>query len=231
MMASDVRCFGRVAGRFGRVASRVRRRRGSRSFVAALGLLVLAGPVLSGCVTQAMRGGEGTANPDLDAPALSVKLDREDINYLVKDYLDRLQESRFWRETVERGGDRPLVAIWPIQNDTSQHIEDQLATLLSSIETALVNTGDVRVVDRARQQALIAEIQGQQGGAFDPASAQKIGRQLGVRYFFTGKIASVDERLNNLRRVQYSLFLQILEVETGLIEFQNEVVRSKAIKG
>jgi len=164
-------------------------------------------------------------------PALSVTLDREDINYLVKDYLDRLQESKFWRQTVEGAGDRPLVAIWPIQNDTSQHIGDQMTTLLSSIETALVNTGDVRVVDRARQDTLIQEIQRQQGAAFDPAAAQKVGRQLGVKYYFTGKITSVDERLNNMRRVQYSLFLQVLEVETGVIEFQNEVTRSKAVKG
>jgi hypothetical protein len=33
-----------------------------------------------------------------------------------------------------------------------------------------------------------------------------------------------------VRRVQYSLFLQVIEIETGLIEFQNEVTRSKQIK-
>jgi len=31
--------------------------------------------------------------------------------------------------------------------------------------------------------------------------------------------------------VQYTLFLQVLDVETGLIRFQNEVSRSKAVKG
>jgi uncharacterized protein (TIGR02722 family) len=194
-------------------------------------LALLSILALTGCAAEAMRGGEGTANPDLDRPALSVKLDREDINYLVADYLKSLEASRFWRQEVEQSMDRPLVAIWPIQNATSQHIDDQLLTMLSSIETALVNTGDVRVVDRARQDALAKEIGIQQSAAYDPASAQRMGRQLGVKYFFTGKITSVEERLNKLRRVQYSLFLQVLEVETGLIEFQNEVVRSKAVKG
>ena len=52
-----------------------------------------------------------------------------------------------------------------------------------------------------------------------------------MKYFFTGKITSVEELMNKLKRVQYSLFLQVLEIETGLIEFQNEVTRSKAIKG
>jgi hypothetical protein len=184
-----------------------------------------------GCAPQAMRGGEGTANPELDAPAMSVKLDREDVNFLVAKYLESLEASRFWKRDVLGVSDRPLVAIFPIQNATSQHIDDQLLMLLSSVETSLVNTGEVRVVDRARQQALIKDIEFQNSGDFDPATAQRFGRQLGVKYYFTGKVTSVEERLNKMRRVSYSLFLQVLEVETGLIEFQNEVVRSKAVKG
>jgi TolB-like protein len=186
-------------------------------------------PLALACAPQAMRGGEGTANPDLDRQALSVKLDREDINFLVADYLKRLEASRFWQQTVE-SADRPLVAIWPITNQTSQHIDDQMATLLASIETALVNTGDVRVVNRARQQDLINEVGMQQGAAFDPTSARRMGKQLGVQYFFTGSISSVDERLSRMRRVQYSLFLQVIQIETGIIEFQNEVTRTKAVR-
>jgi hypothetical protein len=57
-----------------------------------------------------------------------------------------------------------------------------------------------------------------------------MGKQLGVSYFFTGRISSVDEKLSGMRRVQYSLFLQVIQVETGIIEFQNEVTRSKAVR-
>lgn len=191
-------------------------------------LLSLIGGAL-GCAPRAMRGGEGTQNPELDAPALSVTLDREDINYLVADYLARLETSAFWRK-VESARTRPLVAIWPILNATSQHIDDQMLTLLSSVETALVNTGKVRVVARASQEDLAREVGIQHGPAFDPRSARALGRQLGTQYFFTGKVTSVDEKLKKLRRVQYSLFLQVIEVETGLIEFQNEVTRSKQVQ-
>lgn len=207
------------------------RRSISNHALAAVSLLSVFAILLGGCAQQAIRGGEGTDNPDLDAPALSVKLDREDINYLVADYLGALESSRFWQQEIRKRGDRPLVAIWPIRNATSQHIEDQLLTLLSSIETALVNTGDVRVVARSRQEELAKEVGLQQTSAYDASTAREIGRQLGVKYFFTGKITSVEERLNKLKRVQYSLFLQVIEIETGMIEFQNEVTRSKAIKG
>jgi len=184
----------------------------------------------SGCVARAVRGGEGTDNPDLDRPAMSVTLDRDDITYLVDDYLKSLEPSRFWQQTVKGAPQPPVVAIWPIQNATTQHLDDQMLTLLSSIETALVNTGDVAVVDRSRQEQLANEIGIQHGADFDPTSAQKLGRQLGAKYFFTGKITSVDERLNDMRRVQYSLFMQVIEIETGLIRFQNEVTRSKAVQ-
>jgi len=161
---------------------------------------------------------------------MSVTLDRDDITYLVADYLERLEASPFWQGTIKGAARPPVVAIWPIQNATTQHLDDQMLTLLSSIETSLVNTNAVRVVDRSRQETLADEIGIQHTAMFDPASAQRLGRQLGAQYFFTGKITSVDERLGNQRRVQYSLFLQVLEIETGLIRFQNEVTRSKALK-
>ena len=160
----------------------------------------------------------------------ALKLSPTDITYLVSDYLQRLEPSAFWQQDIKGQSPSPIVAIWPIQNATTQHLDDQMLTLLSSIETALVNTNSVRVVDRGRQEALAEEIGIQHGAAFDPSSAQRLGRQLGAQYFFTGKITSVDERLSKLRRVQYSLFLQVIETETGLIKFQNEVARSKAVQ-
>lgn len=196
----------------------------------AVVLTLIALPALAGCVAQAVRGGEGTANPDLDRAAMSVTLDRDDITYLVSDYLARLEASSFWQQTIKGAPATPVFAIWPIQNATTQHLDDQMLTVLSSIETALVNTNAVLVVDRSRQQDLAQEIGIQQDAIYDQRSAQKLGRQLGAQYFFTGKITSVDERLNNTRRLQYTLFLQVVEIETGVIRFQNEVARSKALK-
>ena len=178
-----------------------------------------------------MRGGAGTANPNLDAPAMSTTLDKSDIDYLVDETLNPMLSSRFWAGEVRASNPPPLVAIWPIQNNTSYHLDDQLLTLLSSIETTLVNSGDVRVVNRERQSELAREIGLQQGASFDPITAREVGRQMGAQYFVTGKITSVEEKIQSTRRVQYMLFIQVLEIETGLIKFQNESARSKALKG
>ena len=185
----------------------------------------------SGCGPQGVRGGPGTGNAELDNLALSTKLDRQDIDYLVSENIGALSRSRLWNEIIERAQTPPIVAIWPIQNASTQHIDDQMDALLSSIETYLVNSGDVRVVNRERQKKLVNELRMRQTEMYDSETLGRLGRQLGAQYFVTGKITSVEERLQRTRRAQYSLVLQVLEIETGLITFQNEAVRSKAVKG
>jgi hypothetical protein len=194
-----------------------------------LPLILIAALATASCTPIVSRGGAGTANPGLDNAPLSTQLDKVDIDYLVEQNLDALYSSRFWRNDVEPGTN-PLVTIFPIRNETSEHLGDQMNTLLSSIETSLVNSGAVGVVSRERQSEMIAEVGYQHGAAMDPATAGKIGRQLGAKYYFTGKLTAVDEKLEKTRRLQYALFLQVLEVETSLIKFQHESARSKAIK-
>jgi len=195
-----------------------------------LAAIALGLPLLAACAPEVVRGGAGTAKPNLDAAAMSVGLDREDINYLVAENIESLSKSRFWNRDIETAPAPPVVAIWPIENRTTQHLDDQLLTILSSIETSLVQSGDVRVVNRMRQEELAREIGLQRSGMFDPATAQQLGKQLGAEYFVTGRITSVDEKLDKARRLQYSLFMQVLQIETGLVMWQHEATRSKEIR-
>jgi len=219
-----------LAGGEGGQGARVlwRSLRGGLLAVMAVALLGLAG---SGCAAKVSRGGEGTRNPDLDDAPMSTGLDKRDIDYLVDQNLSALFESSFWRrEVMGQRGEPLLVTIYPIRNDTTEHLNDQMNTLLSSIETALVDSGDVGVVSRERQEEMMREVGLQQSSEIDPYSAAQVGRQLGARYYFTGKLGAVDERLEKSRRLQYSLFIQVIDVETSLIKFQHDAARSKAIK-
>ena len=183
-----------------------------------------------GCAPVAARGGPGTGNDELDEGALSTSLDKLDLDYLVDQNLNALYKSAFWARDVEGSAQRPIVTIFPIRNETSEHIDDQMTQLLSSIETSLVNSGEVRVVSRERQESMIREAGLQNRVEIDASTAARIGRQLGARYYFTGKLSAVDERMKKTRRVQYALFIQALDVETSEILFQNETARSKAVK-
>ncbi len=193
--------------------------------------LLLAAPVVfaSGCKPKAVRGGAGTENPNLDRAAMSTTLDREDLNYLMRTNLDRMFSSPWWA-SLRSAPEPVVVAIWPVKNDTSEHIDDQLNTLLSDIETELVNSGIVSVVSRERQAEMAREVEVQQNQKiYDGRYAADISRQIGAKYYITGKVGSIDERINGERRVQYTLFMQVIEVETSLVKFQFKSERSKAI--
>jgi PBP1b-binding outer membrane lipoprotein LpoB len=121
--------------------------------------------------------------------------------------------------------------VLPIQNDTSEHIDSALAALLSDIETQLVNWGAVSVISLQNQQQMIEEIRRQynEQNGFDQTKIAHWGKQIGARYFVTGKVYTTDERVGDQRRVQYYLFMQVLNVETGEIMFQNKTNTTKAI--
>ena len=194
----------------------------------ALAALALSLATASACQPKAVRGGEGTDNPGLDNAAMSTGLDRVDLEDLMKKNMAALSSSPVW-QNWKGAQSPPVVAIWPIKNDTSEHLDDQMLTLLSDMETELINSGVVAVVSRERQQELMAEANMQQGADFNPAMAAQIGRQIGAQYFLPGKLQAVDERKKGERRVQYSLFMQVLEVENSLIRFQTKSERTKAI--
>ena len=195
-------------------------------------IIVLVAVLATACSgPKVSRGGEGTGNTKLDQKALGVGLDKADLDYLAGEYSKQLFDSRFWIRDVDGAAEPPRMAIWPIQNMTTQHLGDQMTQLLSSLETQLVNNGDVTMVARSQQTALMQEMDLQGSAGYDPVTAGQLGKQLGVGYFLTGKLTSVEEKLEQERRVQYTLFLQVLELETGAIKFQAESARTKSIKG
>ncbi len=50
-----------------------------------------------------------------------------------------------------------------------------------------------------------------------------------MQYVITGKIESVTEKNEDGKRVQYSLFMQVIEVETSAIRWQEEAEVMKGI--
>jgi hypothetical protein len=168
---------------------------------------------------------------DIDSYTMSLRFDRKDLDRLYADNIDKMlgsSISKQWEREAAQGK-APVVAIFPMRNETAEHVGDALDTLLSKFETDLVNKTPVDVVSHENQPELIAEIKRQQSSAYDPQRLAQYGRQLGAQYFVTGKVYSTDERIDDERRVQYFMFVQVIQVETGAIKFQNESKITKAL--
>ncbi len=184
---------------------------------------------LAGCGGPAyVRGSE---NPELDEYAMSTGLDKKDLQKLFKQNIESLLKSgamKRWKD-ASRDGKEPTVAIFPIKNETSEHIDSQLLSLLSDFETELVNSGYVTVISYERQKTLVRELKIQQSAAFDPDKAAQLGKQLGAQYFVTGKVYDSAEKSGSERRVQYFLFMQAIDVETGALRWQNKAELTKGL--
>lgn len=188
-------------------------------------MFVSWGALAIGCGPTYVRGSE---MEELDDYAMSTGLDKRDLEQLFDENVESLMASAVvgkWKAESEP----PIVALFPIANETSEHVREQLDALASKMETTLINSGVATVVDHSLQDQLIEEVMKQQGGAFDAAASAEVGRQLGARFFLTGKVYDSAERTGDERRVQYFLFMQVVEVETAAIRWQNEANLTKGL--
>ncbi|WP_437481552.1 penicillin-binding protein activator LpoB [Sorangium sp. So ce1014] len=191
---------------------------------ALLAALALAMTSL-GCGPTYVRGNQVEG---LDDAAMSTGIDKRDIEQLLHENLTSLMASPVAKAWAHDGS-RPTLAIYPLSNQTSEHIDSQLQALLSDVETYMVKTTLVTVVSVERQQQMIAEIEKQHGGGFDPNHIAEYNRQLGAKYYITGKVFTSDERTEDERRVQYFMFMQLIEVATSAVAWQNRAAFTKAL--
>lgn len=164
----------------------------------------------------------------IDDPAMSTGLDKRDLQKLMHDNMEAFIHSPLVAEWSQKG-EKPRVAIYPLANETSEHIDSQLDALLSDIESYLVNSNKVTVISVERQRQMMNEIAKQHGGGFDPSQVAEVNAQLGAAYYITGKVFTSDERSEDERRVQYYMFIQVIEVATSAIRFQHKSELTKGI--
>ena len=193
-------------------------------------LLLLAAAVSASIVSVGCGGPKAVRGSDvagLDDEAMGTGLDRRDLQLMLHENMESLQNSALVKRWESEN--RPAVAVLQMRNDTSEHIDSVLNALITEVETSLVNAGHVRVISRDSQPEMIAEVEKQQSDAFDASTVSRLGNQVGVRYFVTGRVYNADERQSGERRVQYFLFMRVLDVETGDILWQNSAAVTKAI--
>ncbi len=193
--------------------------------ISILGALLGASFLSSACGSPKAVRGEDVDG--LDDQAMGTGLDQRDLKKLLSENMSALQSSAIVKRW--EGENQPTVSVLPIRNETSEHIESALDALISDVETTLVNGGHVTVKSLEQEPQMMALVKKQQGDAYDQGTVANWGKQLGVQYVVTGKVFTTDEKFDGERRVQYYMFIQVLEVATGAIRFQNKAELTKAI--
>ena len=96
--------------------------------------------------------------------------------------------------------------------------------LQDALTASLMKTGKIRLVERARVDAAMAELKLAAAGVTDSAGAAQVGKQLGARYAVLGSISalSINDEWRSVkiaektdRKVEVSVEARLVNLETG----------------
>lgn len=117
---------------------------------------------------------------------------------------------------------RPLVTIAEVKNRTSEYIDTKSIT--DTIRTKVMKSGLVRfAVDTSGMQTQTDEIVRQsQSGLYKKSKSKKIGQMEGADFRIEGTITSIVKRADDVKDVYYKFSLQLIDNESGVMEWADE---------
>lgn len=118
-----------------------------------------------------------------------------------------------WQQ--EHGGNRPIMIVGPIKNNTQDYINMNLFT--RNFEREMLNTGNVRVVSMRDQRGDLRDerLQGQEWNS--PETRKLMKNELGADLMLMGDVNDVVERSLDNRQVSkyYQVNLELTNIETN----------------
>jgi len=115
----------------------------------------------------------------------------------------------------------PVIFVDTIKNKTLEHIDTESIT--DSARTKILRSGKFRFVDMTKVDATKKQFEFQnESGMVNQATAAAFGRQIGAEYMLYGNFASIVKKSDNVKDIYYKFTLNLMELETGIIEWADE---------
>ncbi|HPW68110.1 MAG: penicillin-binding protein activator LpoB [Desulfomonilia bacterium] len=128
-------------------------------------------------------------------------------------------------------GQRPVLYVHQVKNKTDEHLDTKSVT--DKIRVTLLKSGRVRftAVNEVNDE-MIKQLEYQtSSGYVDPKTSSTIGRQVGADYFMFGEVASIRKSAGRVKDVYFKFTLNLVNIESGLIEWADEQeIRKQAKK-
>ena len=110
-------------------------------------------------------------------------------------------------------GTKPIVIVGGIRNKSMEHIP--VATFITDIERAFINSGKVRTVSSSSERGEIREERADQGEFAAIETVKRMGRELGADYMMTGEINTIEDREGGDQVIFYQTDLTLTNIETN----------------
>lgn len=114
----------------------------------------------------------------------------------------------------------PVVTMERVANRTEEHIDT--VSMTNKIQTALINSGKVRFVDKEQREAISDEVNYQAAGNVTGPTAKKHGQQIGADYMLSGSLSTNIQQVGGDKFVYYKLTMKLTNLETSTIDCTEE---------
>jgi len=144
-----------------------------------------------------------------------------------KQIVQTLTESLLSSPQVPTEASKPIVVVYGVDNETSEHINT--GGITDDIRSALINSGEYRFLNRKQRSNVLKETEFQHAGYVPPAQRVTEGRQLGANYILSGTLRSIEKkqprqwRLNKREIIYYSMTLELTDLQSGEIAWADNV--------
>ncbi len=135
---------------------------------------------------------------------------------------EAMTRSLLQSKAISGSKDAPIVTLADVKNKTSEYIDTRVIT--DKIRTQLLKSGQVRfAVSISEMQNQTEELKRQnQSGLYKNSTISKTGNMQGAQYRIEGSIASIVKTNKDAKDVYYVFNLNLINNETGLIEWADE---------
>lgn len=190
-----------------------------RRIVALIAIALLLG----GC------GGTKTREIDLNTDtAEDADFSSADLFRITDGMISSLQDNGFYRQYAgTHGGEKPVIILArDLENKTDEHIDTRL--ILEKIRTSMMKENMAVFVDDKAFDEALDQLNLQATDLYDDTKAARIGRFVGAKYILRGTITNLRKQEGRETINYMNVTLNIVEVETLLITWTDEVEFKRA---
>ncbi|MCK9635048.1 penicillin-binding protein activator LpoB [Methylobacter sp. Wu8] len=175
--------------------------------------------LLSGCATQSptLSSGNVEYGDSKAVETLTNEFGSTDLQTIAESMAGSLLQS-----APLAAKQRPLVTVADVKNRTSEYIDTKSIT--DSIRAKILKSGLVRfAVDTSAMQTQVEELTRQnQTGLYKKSKSKKMGNMEGADFRIEGSITSIVKRAGDVKDVYYKFSLQLVDNESGIMEWADE---------
>ena len=179
------------------------------------------------CVALALALGACAATTRTIDPESDVHYDASYDFSDKKQIVEALTSSLIATPRIGRENRQPIVVVYGVANQTSEHIDT--GGITDDIRLELIKSGEYRFLNRRQRDNLLDETDYQYAGYVAPEQRVAEGRQLGADYILSGTLRSIEKkqpkqwRLKKRKLVYYSMTLEMTDLQSSEIVWADDV--------